>query len=103
MLKFSISTSNLPETSEPIYDNIKAQGEKQLEEFKAMRVPDTKPSLPLNAYTDRYSDPFYGSVEIVEAEGKLKFILNKDVTGELSHWQFDTFISTWNNKWYRRV
>jgi hypothetical protein len=40
------------------------------------------------------------ALEMLVDEGKLKFILNKDVTGELSHWQFDTFMSKWSNRWY---
>lgn len=83
-----------------LYDGIKASGAKQEADFKAMRVQNTKPSLPLSAYTGKYSDPFFGTIEVVETEGKLRLILNKDVTGELSHWQFDTFLAAWSNAWY---
>lgn len=100
LFAFHDNSRNWSAELKPVYDNLKAEGAKQMEAFKAMRVPDTKPSLPLSAYTGKYSDPFFGSIEIVEAGGKLKFILNKDVTGELSHWQFDTFMSKWSNRWY---
>lgn len=83
-----------------LYDRIKAEGAKQEEAIKSMRVPDTKPDLPVSVYAGRYSDPFYGSVEVVVADGKLKAIFNKDLRADLGHWQFNTFLATWNKNWW---
>lgn len=82
-----------------LYDGIKADAAKKEAEIKAKRVPNTKPSLPLNAYAGRYSSPFYGTVEIALVEGKLKATLSKNVGAELGHWQFDTFMGAWKNSW----
>jgi len=82
-----------------LYDKIKADAVKREADTKARRVPDTKPSLPLNTYAGRYSSPFYGTVAIVLVDGKLKATLSPDVSAELSHWQFDTFMGTWNKSW----
>lgn len=82
-----------------LYDKIEADAEKRQAETKAKRVPNTKPSLPLSAYTGRYSSPFYGTVEIALVDGKLKAIFSKDVSAELGHWQFDTFMGAWSKNW----
>ena len=82
-----------------LYDKIKADAVKREADTKAKRVLDTKPSLPLTAYAGRYSSPFYGAVEIALVDGKLKAIFSQDVSAELGHWQFDTFMGTWNKSW----
>jgi CubicO group peptidase (beta-lactamase class C family) len=83
-----------------LYDQRDADAKKQQEAARARRMADTKPSLPLNAYAGRYSSPFYGTVEIALADGKLKAIFNKDLSAQLGHWQFDMFIGTWNKSWW---
>jgi len=83
-----------------LYDGRKAEAAKREEAMKARRVPDTRPSLPLNSYAGRYSDPFYGSIEIIAADGKLRAVFNKDLSADLDHWQFDTFRAVWNKTWW---
>ena len=83
-----------------LYDKIKADGAKREAETKAKRMPDTKPGLPLSAYAGRYSSPFYGTIEITLADGKLKAVFSPDLSAELGHWQFDTFMATWNKSWW---
>lgn len=100
LFAFNDNSRNWSTDLKALYDDRKAQGAKRYDAFKAMRVLDTKPSLPLSAYVGRYSDPFYGSVEIVLADGKLRAVFNKDLSADLSHWQFDTFMGTWNRSWW---
>jgi CubicO group peptidase (beta-lactamase class C family) len=83
-----------------LYDGRKAEAAKREKAMKARRVPNTRPSLPLNSYAGRYSDPFYGSVEISVAGGKLKAVFNKDLSADLDHWQFDTFRAVWDKAWW---
>lgn len=68
----------------------------------AARDANSKPSLPLQAYAGTYRDPWYGDV-FVEAAGngqwRLRFGRSKDLVGELSHWQHDTFVVRWNQRW----
>jgi CubicO group peptidase (beta-lactamase class C family) len=82
-----------------LYDGIKEQGKKREAETKAKRVLNTKPNLPLSEYAGTYSSPFYGTVEIALIDGKLKAIFSKNVSAELGHWQFDTFMGAWNKSW----
>jgi CubicO group peptidase (beta-lactamase class C family) len=63
----------------------------------AARAQRSAPSLPLVAYDGEYRDPWYGSVTIREQGGRhvLSFSRSPDLTGELEHFQHDTFIVHW--------
>ena len=67
----------------------------------AARDADSRPSLPLKGYAGTYRDPWYGDVVIAAEGGKLmmRFLPSKDLVGELSHWQNDTFVVRWNDRW----
>ena len=51
------------------------------------------PSLPLARYAGRYADPWFGEIDIRQADGRLvvDFPIWPDVTATLEHWQYDTF------------
>lgn len=58
--------------------------------FAAERVNNTKPNLPLEAYTGIYKHPLFGEVEVYK-KGK-EFRLNYGrVQGKLDHYHFNTF------------
>ncbi|OEZ99137.1 serine hydrolase [Duganella sp. HH101] len=64
------------------------------------RTAKSTPSLPLAAYDGEYEDPWYGKVTI-RAEGKkhiMSFTRTPDLTGELEHFQHDTFIVRWKER-----
>ena len=67
----------------------------------AARDSDSKPSLPLSGYVGTYRDPWYGDVAISREGGKLmlRFTRTAQLVGELSHWQHDTFIVRWSERW----
>jgi CubicO group peptidase (beta-lactamase class C family) len=69
---------------------------------QAMAARDTgsEPSLPLEAYTGTYRDPWYGDVHITMADdGRLWFRSprNEALQGPLEHFQYDTFIARWTD------
>jgi CubicO group peptidase (beta-lactamase class C family) len=66
----------------------------------AKRNAASTPSLALAGYAGRYRDPWYGDVTIKEEAGKLimRFTHSPDLTGEMEHWQYDTFIARWKNR-----
>jgi CubicO group peptidase (beta-lactamase class C family) len=73
----------------------KAAEKKRIEE----RVKDTKPSLALEKYAGTYSDEMYGEVKVAQDEsGKLVIRYGQAFTGDLEHWHFDTFQSTWRDR-----
>jgi CubicO group peptidase (beta-lactamase class C family) len=60
----------------------------------AARISNTKPGLPLSAYTGTYDDPAYGKAQVTEQDGglHLSFLPAKAIfSGAMSHWHFDTF------------
>ncbi|GAB3750660.1 serine hydrolase [Lysobacter olei] len=61
----------------------------------------SKPSLHLARYAGTYRDAWYGDVAIAQEGGKLvmRFGRTKSLVGTLSHWQHDTFIVRWNERW----
>ena len=67
----------------------------------AARDAHSKPSLPLAQYAGTYRDPWYGDVTIANEGGKLvmRFSRTRELVGDLSHWQHDTFIVRWRERW----
>lgn len=65
----------------------------------ATERPQTQPSLPLAGYAGKYSDPWYGPIEIREAAGALSidFLQTPGMAGPLEHWAHDTFVARWPN------
>lgn len=82
-----------------LYDGLKTQGEQQEAAIRAKRVANTKPSFDLTAYEGKYADPFYGEISVEMTNGRLVLRINKDLSAELEHWQFDTFEAVWNQRW----
>jgi CubicO group peptidase (beta-lactamase class C family) len=67
----------------------------------AARDRRSKPSLPLAEYAGTYRDPWYGDVEIALHDGRLHLRMrpSRDLVGTLSHWQHDTFMVRWDERW----
>ena len=66
----------------------------------AARAKDSSPSLPLARYAGTYRDPWYGDVVIRQgAKGlELQFGRTRDLLGDLSHWQHDSFLVRWRDR-----
>jgi len=67
----------------------------------AARSGRRTPSRPLDAYAGTWRDPWYGDV-IITREGKalrLRFNRTKSLIGTLEHWQNDTFVVRWDERW----
>jgi len=64
------------------------------------RDSTSRPSLPLAAYACTYTDPWYGDVSIKLEGGKLvmRMLHTPGLTGELEHWQHDTFVARWRDR-----
>ena len=67
----------------------------------AARDARSRPSLPLARYAATYGDPWYGDVAVTHERGRLsmRFLPSPDLVGELTHWQHDTFIVRWKDRW----
>jgi CubicO group peptidase (beta-lactamase class C family) len=66
----------------------------------AERASSSKPSLPLEKYAGQYSDAWYGDISIAQEEGRLvmRFSHSSALTGDLEHWQYDTFKARWRDR-----
>jgi CubicO group peptidase (beta-lactamase class C family) len=58
------------------------------------------PSLPLDRYAGIYADPWYGKIAVARKAGALTidFTSTPRMTGRLEHWQYDTFITRFDDK-----
>jgi CubicO group peptidase (beta-lactamase class C family) len=58
------------------------------------------PSLPLERYAGTFADPWYGNIEVAQADGKLRidFKSTPRMGGALEHWQYDSFITRFDDK-----
>ena len=70
--------------------------------FKAQATTRAKvgPSLAPARYAGRYADPWYGEIDITDDRGKLNidFHHTPGMKGRLEHWQYDTFITRFDDK-----
>ncbi|MEZ4746531.1 MAG: serine hydrolase [Calditrichia bacterium] len=66
-------------------------------ELAAQRIKNTKPSLPLDAYTGTYFDAFSGNAEVRLENGNLVFDYNPRHLGDLTHWHADIFRVVWRD------
>ncbi|MGH8289166.1 MAG: serine hydrolase [Steroidobacteraceae bacterium] len=79
----------------------KAQSDAAKKKLKAARRPGTQAPLPLSAYMGSYSDPYYGTAAVEEDRGHLMLRLgNPMFTGDLEHWNGDTFRVRWRYRFY---
>ena len=78
-----------------------AKADESWQKHQAARDAKSKPSLPLSAYAQTYRDPWYGDVVISQQGGNLRIRFGKtaDLLGTLSHWQHDTFLVRWDQRW----
>ena len=77
-----------------------AAGQKAEQQAEESRQKGTTPSLPPAAYAGRYTDRMYGDVTIADEKGRLvlRFSHSPALTGDLEHWQHDTFVARWRQR-----
>ncbi len=58
------------------------------------------PSLPLDRYAGKYTDPWYGEIDITRDGDHLaiRFTHTPSLVGDLIHWQHDTFVARWRDR-----
>ena len=72
----------------------------RLKSESSTRAAGSKPSLALSAYEGQYEDPWYGIMNVKRNGNKLvmSFSRTPDLTGEMEHFQHDTFIVRWKER-----
>jgi CubicO group peptidase (beta-lactamase class C family) len=83
------------------YHTVVAQGEARADSVQraaaASRDTTSRPPLALAHYAGRYTDAMYGDADVA-MEGDhlvLRFAHSPPFVGDLSHWQYDTFVAHW--------
>jgi CubicO group peptidase (beta-lactamase class C family) len=66
----------------------------------AARDTASRPSLPLARYAATYEDAWYGTVTVsLQGNGiVMQFDHTPSLLGDLSHWQYDTFLVKWRDR-----
>jgi hypothetical protein len=82
-----------------LYSGIKAKNEQQEKDFETKRALNTSPSLPLQEYTGKYSDPLYGDLEITLQDNKLVIDINHYEKATVEHWHYNTFRGMYQHDW----
>jgi CubicO group peptidase (beta-lactamase class C family) len=86
------------------YRTLKLRGDSAVaaQERAAVAKRDTasRPSLGLEKYAGAYRDAWYGDVTIALESDKLvmRFSHTPSLTGDLEHFQYDTFIARWRDR-----
>jgi len=83
-----------------VEDEMHAKEKARLAKTSAARAAKSQPSLARTAYDGDYQDPWYGIASIKHVGGKQVLSLSRtpDLTGELEHYQHDTFIVRWKER-----
>jgi CubicO group peptidase (beta-lactamase class C family) len=81
-------------------EEMHAKEKARLARTGAARSAKSQPSLPRTAYDGDYQDPWYGIATIKHVGGRQVLSLSRtpDLSGELEHYQHDTFIVRWKER-----
>ena len=87
-------------TVKAVDDDNHAKELERLGKAHTARAEKSQPSLAPTAYDGDYEDPWYGLATIRHVGGKQVLTLSRtpDLTGELEHYQYDTFIVRWKER-----
>ncbi len=87
---------------EKLIANSRKQMAEGLQKYQAEAAKPARvgPSLPTARYSGTYADPWYGNIEVGETNRKLTidFKSTPRMGGALDHWQYDTFITRFDDK-----
>ena len=82
-------------------DKQRGDADESWKKHLAKRDAKSKTSLPLTGYAGTYRDPWYGDV-VIEPAGnglRMRFTRTPELVGLLEHWQHDSFIVRWDQRW----
>ena len=68
---------------------------------EAGHVAGTRPMAALESFAGTYESPVLGEAQVTSEGGKLRLrvLHNPGISGELAHWQYDTFRATWEDRY----
>ena len=81
-----------------MYKGLEEQAKTAEKKAESERVKGTSPSLALEKYAGEYQSEMYGGAKIAFENGKLVARFGPNFTGDLEHWNYDTFRVTWRDR-----
>ena len=81
-------------------DQQEKEASDEMKKAESARAANSKPSLPMEKYAGTYNDAWYGPITIRFENGGLaiSFDHTPGMTGDLQHWQYDTFKAHWRTR-----
>jgi hypothetical protein len=89
---------NWSEIYRKFYEQKEEEENKQLAKIAEKRIQNTSPSLPLEKYAGDYTNDIYGKVSVTYEEGGLVFRYSSMLVGDMGHWHYDTFRTSWRDE-----
>ena len=86
-----------------LYEKSRERQETALKKFNESQIPGTSSSLPLEAFTGKYSHPMLGEAMVNVSESGLEINFNEFVSFHTEHWHYNSFISDKDNKLQSRL
>ncbi len=82
-----------------LYGELEQRSAELLKRAESQRVAGTSPSLALDKYAGRYSDPLRGDVDVTYDGATLRMQHGTVMRGTLEHWHYNTFRAKWAAEW----
>ena len=83
-----------------LYKGLKDEAKKREKEKEASRLPNARPSLPLAAYTGKYTNETYGDAIITLSNDTLVMLLPNAIRMKLRPWNYDIFEGSFEYGWW---
>jgi CubicO group peptidase (beta-lactamase class C family) len=80
-----------------LYSGLERQADSARRDQIQRRVPDTRPSVPLDRYAGTYTNQTYGNAVVSVRNDALYFAFGRGRVGTLTHWHYDTFQAKWDD------
>lgn len=77
--------------------NLEEQAKAAEKKAEAERVQGTSPSLALEKYAGTFQGDMYGEIKVTLENDKLVLRRGPNFTGDLQHWNYDTFRVVWRD------
>lgn len=86
-----------------LYEGLKKDGIEKAKKEELNRPKNTSPSLPLSEYVGTYSNAMLGNATVTLEKGKLQINFNDFITYRAEHWNYDTFITNKDPRFYEKL
>ncbi|MEN9569430.1 MAG: hypothetical protein RL172_661 [Bacteroidota bacterium] len=97
---FNDNSRDWSTTLHTMYKSFKDSAQSRQQQMEAKRILNTSPSLALQQYAGKYSNPIYGDATIELQDGKLNIRFPNNIYLYLQHWQHNTFRGMYNYEWF---